>query len=71
MPLASGSCPRRKFACDEMPLPIAVEQTIFHPYVAALMPEAAESRQGDCILEIGQLVQKYRARRGPYGTRPD
>lgn len=43
----------REFAWDDSPLPIGYGQTISAPHMYAFMLEAAQIRQGDCVLEIG------------------
>lgn len=40
-------------AYDDVPLPIAAEQTISQPYIVALMMTAAGLRRGDHVLEVG------------------
>ena len=43
----------REFAYEDLPLPIAGEQTISQPYIVAFMAEALMLRGGEKILEIG------------------
>src|ERR1700740_2067247 len=42
-----------EFAYEDSPLPIGAGQTISHPYIVALMLEAAELRPSDRVLEVG------------------
>jgi protein-L-isoaspartate(D-aspartate) O-methyltransferase len=42
-----------EFSYEDGPLPIAEGQTISHPYIVALMIEAAEIKPGDNVLEVG------------------
>src|SRR5690242_16942624 len=42
-----------EFAYEDSALPIGADQTISHPYIVALMMEAAELRATDTVLEIG------------------
>ena len=58
---AMGKVPRelflpkslREFAYEDLPLPIAGEQTISQPYIVAFMAEALMLKGGEKILEIG------------------
>lgn len=58
---AMGKVPRelflpeslREFAYEDLPLPIASEQTISQPYIVAFMAEALMLKGGEKILEIG------------------
>ena len=58
---AMGKVPRelflpknlREFAYEDLPLPIAGEQTISQPYIVAFMAEALMLKGGDKVLEIG------------------
>ena len=43
----------REFAYEDLPLPIAGEQTISQPYIVAFMAEALALEGGEKILEIG------------------
>ena len=43
----------RRWAYDDNPLPIEAGQTISQPYIVALMIEAAATRPGDKVLEVG------------------
>jgi protein-L-isoaspartate(D-aspartate) O-methyltransferase len=56
-----GRVPRHEFVPDDMkryayenrPLPIGLEQTISQPYIVALMTDLAEVTKADVVLEIG------------------
>ena len=58
---AMGKVPRelflpknlREFAYEDLPLPIAGEQTISQPYIVAFMAEALMLKGGEKVLEIG------------------
>src|SRR5664279_3500230 len=43
----------REFAYEDLPLPIAGEQTISQPYIVAFMAEALMLKGGENVLEIG------------------
>ena len=43
----------REFAYEDLPLPIAGEQTISQPYIVAFMAEALLLKGGEKVLEIG------------------
>ena len=43
----------QKYAYNDCPLPIGLEQTISQPYMVALMIELMELRPDDCVLEVG------------------
>src|SRR5690606_33465439 len=43
----------KKYAYDDGPLPIGMDQTISQPYIVAFMTEAIRPRQGMKVLEIG------------------
>ncbi len=43
----------REFAYEDLPLPIAGEQTISQPYIVAFMAEALMLKGGEKVLEIG------------------
>jgi protein-L-isoaspartate(D-aspartate) O-methyltransferase len=45
--------PLRRFAYEDHPLPIGLEQTISQPYIVALMTQLARVASGDTVLEIG------------------
>jgi protein-L-isoaspartate(D-aspartate) O-methyltransferase len=42
-----------EFAYEDTPLPIASGQTISQPYIVALMIEAAQTKPGDRVLDVG------------------
>ncbi len=43
----------RRYAYEDTPLPIGLEQTISQPYIVALMTELVSPEAGDRILEVG------------------
>lgn len=43
----------RRYAYEDTPLPIGLEQTISQPYIVALMTELVPPEAGDRVLEVG------------------
>ncbi len=43
----------RRYAYEDTPLPIGLEQTISQPYIVALMTELVSPEAGDRVLEVG------------------